>query len=226
MRLLLAEDARLVREPLAHALRREGWELDAVEDGERALGLALTVPYDAAVLDIMLPGRDGLSVLAEMRRAGRDAPVVLLTARGDVRDRVRGLDLGADDYLPKPFHVSELLARLRAVTRRRGAAGPSRAVEALGLAYDPVARELSWAGRSVALTGKEGLVMECLMRRAGRVVARGAIEGAAWGPAPGSPGRLEAQVSGLRAHLRDLGAPVRVRSARGVGYVLEGASDE
>ena len=226
MRLLLAEDARLVRDPLAHALRREGWELDAVEDGERALELALSVPYDAAVLDIMLPGGGGLSVLAEMRRSGCDAPVVLLTARGDVRDRVHGLDLGADDYLPKPFHVSELFARLRAVTRRRAAPGPSRSVEALGLVYDPGARELAWAGRTVALTGKEGLVMECLMRRAGHVVARGVIEGAAWGPASGSPGRLEAQVSALRTHLRELGAPVRVRSARGVGYVLEEASDE
>ena len=226
MRLLLAEDARLVREPLAHALRREGWELDAAEDGDRTLELALTVPYDAAVLDIMLPGRDGLSVLAEMRRAGCETPVVLLTARGDVRDRVRGLDLGADDYLPKPFHVSELLARLRAVTRRHGAAGPSRAVEALGLAYDPGARELSRAGRSVVLTGKEGLVLECLMRRPGRIVAREAIEGAVWGPAPGSPGRLEAQVTGLRAKIRELGAPARIRAVRGVGYVLEEAADE
>lgn len=226
MRVLLAEDARLVREPLVHALRRAGWEVDASEDGERALELALSVPYDAVLLDIMLPGLDGLSVLTELRRAGSRVPVMLLTARGDVRDRVRGLDLGADDYLPKPFHVSELLARLRAVTRRRGAPEPSQEIEALGMTYVPVTRELSWEGRSVALCGREGLILECLMRHSGHIVARAAIEGAVWGPSPGSPGRLEAQVSGLRARLRELDVPVRIRSVRGVGYVLEEAADE
>ena len=226
MRVLLAEDARLVREPLAHALGRGGWEVDAVEDGERALDLALGVSYDALVLDIMLPGKDGLSVLSEIRRAGSEVPVVLLTARGDVRDRVRGLDLGADDYLPKPFHVSELLARLRAVTRRRGAPDLSRAIEAFGLVYEPMDRTLARGDTSIVLTGKEGLVLECLLRHAGRVVARETIEGAVWGPALGSSGRLEAQISVLRAKLRGLGAPVRICPVRGVGYVLEETADE
>lgn len=226
MRLLLVEDARLVREPLVHVLRRTGWEVDTAEDGERALALALSVPYDAIVLDIMLPHRDGLSVLAEVRRAKLEAPVILLTARDDVRDRVRGLDLGADDYLSKPFHASELLARLRAVMRRHGGAAPAQMVEAWGLAYDPAGRKLAYGGRSVELTGKEGLILECLMRRAGHVVARAAIEGAAWGHVPGSSGRLETQISSQRMRLRELGAPMRVRPVRGVGYVLERVLEE
>lgn len=225
MRLLLAEDTRLVREPLVHALQRAGWAVDAAEDGERALALALSVAYDAVVLDIMLPAMDGLQVLADLRASGSEVPVILLTARSGMRDRVRGLDMGADDYLPKPFHVAELLARLRAVTRRRGASDPSQPVEALGLAYDPVTHVLAKGESRAALTGKEGLVLECLMRGAGRPVTRAAIEDAAWGAGSGSSGRLEAQVSLLRAKLRDLNAGVQICSVRGVGYELKEVDD-
>ncbi len=225
MRLLLAEDVGLVREPLAHALKRAGWAVDTAEDGERALELALSVAYDAIVLDIMLPGMDGLQVLTDLRASGSEVPVILLTARSGMRDRVRGLDLGADDYLPKPFHVAELLARLRAVTRRRGAADPSQQAEAFGLAYNPVTHALTGGEHRVELTGKEGLVLECLMRGAGRPVTRGAIEDAAWGAGPGSAGRLEAQISALRSKLRSAGADVQIVPVRGVGYVLKEAGD-
>ena len=225
MRFLLAEDTRLVREPLVHALQRAGWAVDAVDDGERALDLALSVVYDAIVLDIMLPGMDGLQVLTDLRASGSEVPIILLTARSGMRDRVHGLDLGADDYLPKPFHVAELLARLRAVTRRRGASDPSQPVEAFGLAYDPVTHVLTGGERCVELTGKEGLVLECLLRGAGRPVTRAAIEDAAWGAGQGSAGRLEAQVSSLRSKLRSTGADVQIIPVRGVGYVLKEASD-
>ena len=137
MRLLLVEDARLIREPLSRALELSGWEVETAADGEGALKRLSAAPVDAVVLDIMLPGNDGFSVLSELRARGDDTPVVLLTARDDVRDRVRGLDLGADDYLVKPFHVEELLARLRAVLRRRGVSDPSTTIEASGMSYAP-----------------------------------------------------------------------------------------
>lgn len=222
MRLLLVEDARLIRAPLARALELAGWEVEAVSDGEHALKRLAAAPLDAVVLDIMLPGRDGLSVLEEMRKHTDTTPVILLTARDDVRDRVRGLDLGADDYLSKPFHIEELLARLRAVLRRHGAPDPSVPLAAFGLTYTPESRRLARGSTSCVLTPKEGLVLEVLLRHAGAPVHRERIDAVAWGSEPeGSPGRLEAQVSLLRSKMAKVGAPVRIRAIRGVGYVLE-----
>lgn len=143
MRLLLVEDARLIREPLARALGLAGWEVETALDGEAVLARLAAAPVDAVVLDIMLPGKDGLSVLSELRAHGDATPVILLTARGDVRDRVHGLDLGADDYFAKPFHVEELLARLRAVLRRHGSPDPATALRAHDISYVPAGRELS-----------------------------------------------------------------------------------
>lgn len=227
MRLLLVEDARLIREPLSRALELAGWKVEAVPDGEAALARLAAAPVDAAVLDIMLPGKDGLSVLSELRARGDATPIILLTARGDVRDRVRGLDLGADDYLAKPFHVEELLARLRAVLRRRGITDPSTVVEALGMLYAPDSRELTCGKESCVLTPKEGLVLEALMRHAGTPVHRGRIVTATWG-AEGEPssGRLETQVSLLRSKIAALEAPVSIRAIRGIGYVLEAKHED
>ena len=227
MRLLLVEDARLIREPLSRALELAGWKVEAVPDGEAALARLAAAPVDAAVLDIMLPGKDGLSVLSELRARGDATPIILLTARGDVRDRVRGLDLGADDYLAKPFHVEELLARLRAVLRRRGITDPSTVVEVLGMLYAPDSRELKYGGESCVLTPKEGLVLEALMRHAGTPVHRGRIVTAAWG-AEGEPssGRLETQVSLLRSKIAVLEAPVSIHAIRGIGYVLEAKHED
>lgn len=226
-RLLLVEDARLIREPLARALGLAGWEAETALDGEAALARLAAAPVDAVVLDIMLPGKDGLSVLSELRARGDATPVILLTARGDVRDRVRGLDLGADDYLAKPFHVEELLARLRAVLRRHGSPDPAMALCAHGISYVPAGRELSCGRSTCALTPKEGLVLEALIRNAGVPVCRERIDAVAWGgEGASSPGRLEAQVSLLRAKLLAMDAPVVIRAIRGIGYVLEGKGDE
>ena len=227
MRILLVEDARLIREPLARALELAGWEVDAVPEGEAALVRLAAAPVDAVVLDIMLPGKDGLAVLSELRARGDATPVILLTARGDVRDRVRGLDLGADDYLAKPFHAEELLARLRAVLRRHGASDPSTAFEALGMSYAPDSRELRYGEGSCVLTPKEGLVLEALMRHAGTPVHRERIAAVAWGAdGEASAGRLEAQVSLLRSKIVALGAPVSIRAIRGIGYVLEAKHED
>lgn len=227
MRLLLVEDARLIREPLSRALELTGWKVEAVPDGEAALARLAAAPVDAVVLDVMLPGKDGLSVLSELRAHGDATPVILLTARGDVRDRVRGLDLGADDYLAKPFHVEELLARLRAVLRSRGITDPSTVIEAFGMLYAPDSRELKYGGESCVLTPKEDLVLEALMRHAGTPVHRGRIVTAAWG-AEGEPssGRLETQVSLLRSKIAALEAPVSIRAIRGIGYVLEAKHED
>lgn len=227
MRLLLVEDARLIREPLSRALELTGWKVEAVPDGEAALARLAAAPVDAVVLDVMLPGKDGLSVLSELRARGDATPVILLTARGDVRDRVRGLDLGADDYLAKPFHVEELLARLRAVLRSRGITDPSTVIEAFGMLYAPDSRELKYGGESCVLTPKEGLVLEALMRHAGTPVHRGRIVTAAWGAeGESSSGRLETQVSLLRSKIAVLEAPVSIHAIRGIGYVLEAKHED
>lgn len=227
MRLLLVEDARLIREPLSRALELAGWEVEGLPDGEAALARLAVAPVDAVVLDIMLPGKDGLSVLSELRARGDATPVILLTARGDVRDRVCGLDLGADDYLAKPFHVEELLARLRAVLRRRGITDPSTVIEALGMLYAPDSRELTYGEGSCVLAPKEGLVLESLMRHAGTPVHRERIVTAAWGAAgEWGTGRIETQVSLLRSKIVVLGAPVSIRAIRGIGYVLEAKHED
>lgn len=223
VRLLLAEDARLIREPLSRALELAGWQVEAVADGSAALERLAGPSLDALVLDIMLPGKDGLEVLSELRAQGDETPVILLTARGDVRDRVRGLDLGADDYLAKPFHVEELLARLRAVLRRRGAPDPSTLLTAFGISYMPSSRTLSCKGESCVLTRKEGLVLEALLRHAGAPVHREMIIAAAWGgEAEGSAGRLEAQISLLRSKMSALKASASISAIYGFGYILEG----
>lgn len=227
VRLLLVEDARLIREPLARSLGLAGWEVETAPDGESALCRLASSPVDAVVLDIMLPGRDGFSVLSEMRSRGDETPTILLTARDDVRDRVRGLDLGADDYLAKPFHTEELLARLRAVLRRHGSPDPSTALRAHGLSYVPAGRRLSYRSSTCMLTPKEGLVLEVLMRNADTPVHRTRINAVAWGDGSGgSPGRLEAQISLLRGKLLAMGAPAAIRAVRGIGYVLEERRDE
>ena len=227
-KVLVLEDEASIRSFIVINLQRAGYEVVEAECGEEALQKLQENPdTKLCLLDIMLPGKDGLSVLSELRARGDATPIILLTARGDVRDRVRGLDLGADDYLAKPFHVEELLARLRAVLRRRGITDPSTVVEALGMLYAPDSRELTCGKESCVLTPKEGLVLEALMRHAGTPVHRGRIVTAAWG-AEGEPssGRLETQVSLLRSKIAALEAPVSIRAIRGIGYVLEAKHED
>lgn len=227
MRLLLVEDALLIREPLSRALELAGWEVEVAPDGEAALARLSDAPVDAVVLDIMLPGKNGFSVLSELRARGDGTPVILLTARGDVHDRVRGLDLGADDYLAKPFHVEELLARLRAVLRRRGVPDPSTMMEAFGMSYTPDSRELRYGEGSCTLTPKEGLALEVLLRHAGASVHKERIAAAVWGGAgESSTAKIETQVSLLRSKISSLGVPVLIRAIRGIGYVLEAKHDD
>ena len=218
-RLLLVEDDRGLAAGLGAALRRDGSQVDVADCGSEALRLARSASYDACILDLGLPDRDGVDVLREMRASALAFPVLILTARDAIGDRIGGLDAGADDYLVKPFELGELEARLRALLRRRAAdATPWRQFGPLR--FD--AREgTAFAGESpVELTRREVAVLECLMRRPGRIVAKEAILAAAFpSDSEAAPNAVEVQVSRLRRKLEAIG--VTVRALRGLGYRLE-----
>ncbi len=172
MRLLVIEDDRTIASFLVKGLQEAGFAVDHAEDGRKGLALALTEPYDAAVIDVMLPGLDGLSVIEELRRQKVRAPVLILSAKRTVDDRVRGLQAGGDDYLVKPFAFSELLARVQALIRRStGATEPTRLAVA-DLVLDLVSRRVERAGTVIELRPREFALLEYLMRNAGRVVSK------------------------------------------------------
>ena len=223
MRILLCEDAPRLAEAEAEVLRKQGYGVDIATDGERAEELALTGAHDCVLLDIMLPKKSGLEVLQALRTAGSSVPVILLTARTGVGDRVAGLDAGADDYLPKPFHASELLARIRAVTRRPPALRSSacRASRDAELDMDSLLLRAATASGAcdIALTPREARLLEKLMARAGAPVAKSELIASLWGPSTiGGKNRLEVLVHALRAKLADAGAVPRIETVRGVGY--------
>jgi len=216
MRVLLVEDDALLGDGIQAGLRQRGFVVDWVRDGVAAdLGLE-GGDFAAVVLDLGLPRRSGLEVLARLRARGKAVPVLILTARDTVDDRIAGLDAGADDYLVKPFDLGELAARLRALARRSsGVASPTLAVGALEL--DPAAREVRWRGEPRALAPKEFALLEVLVRHAGRVLTREQLEEKlyGWGEETGS-NAVEVHVH----HLRRKISPSVVQTIRGVGYVL------
>jgi two-component system OmpR family response regulator len=219
MRLLIVEDdAKLVR-ALTRGLEREGYAVDVAVDGDAALEQATGEDYDAIVLDVMLPGRDGVEVCEELRRRDRRMPVLMLTARIDVRDRIRGLDGGADDYLGKPFDFGELVARLRALTRRGVPEAAPRATDgARDLQLDPATSVVVRRGRRVELTVREFAVLECLAAHPGRVVSRDELLHEVWGADfDGSPNVVDVYVGYLRRKLDQR----LIRTVRGMGFVLE-----
>jgi DNA-binding response OmpR family regulator len=220
MRLLVVEDdAKLVR-ALRRGLAREGFEVDVAVDGDEALARAGAERYDAMVLDVMLPHRDGFEVLDEVRRQEHRTPVLMLTARAQVSDRIHGLDSGADDYLVKPFDFGELVARLRALARRTPA--PPSFLAAGDLVLDPDVKVAACAGRRVALTPREFALLSCLVRQPGRVVSRSGLLNAVWGDDfDGSPNVVDVYVGYLRRKLEEIDERPLIRTVRGVGFVLE-----
>lgn len=184
MRVLLVEDTPRLAEAVAEILRKSGYGADVAQTGFDGLDMATSGAYDVVLLDIMLPDMSGMDLLRDLRAAGETVPVILLTARQGVGDRVAGLDAGADDYLPKPFHASELLARIRAVTRRPATYCARNAIEACGMRLDGTERTVACTGNSEALelTERESQLLEALMRRAGSAVARSALMARVWGP--------------------------------------------
>ena len=218
-RLLLVEDDSALAAGLAAALARDGSQVDVADSGQEALRLARSAAYDACILDMVLPDRDGVAVLREMRQSAIGFPVLILTARDAIGDRIGGLDAGADDYLMKPFDLGELEARLRALLRRRAADGtPWRRFGPLRFDAEGCA---AFAGdEPLELTRREAGVLECLVRRPGRFVTREAILAAAFpSDSEVAPNALEVQVSRLRRKLEAFG--VTVRALRGLGYRLE-----
>jgi two-component system, OmpR family, response regulator len=223
VRLLVVEDDVKLARAVARGLRHEGYAVDVAGDGDAALFQAGVYAYDLIVLDIMLPRRDGVDVCARLRDRGCWAPVLIVTARGDVPDRVRGLDAGADDYLAKPFAFEELLARVRALLRRAPARRPAR-LEVGDLVVDPATREVSRAGTPVELTAREFAVLEYLARHPSEAVTRTRLLEHVWDENyVGSTNVVDVYVGYLRKKLEQpFGRPL-IRTLRGVGWTLEAA---
>jgi len=223
MRILLIEDDVKLTALLKQGLKEQGFGVDVCEDGPSGLAQALSTDYDALVLDLMLPGRNGLEVLAELREHKGTVPVLILTARSAVEDRVRGLDGGADDYLLKPFELQELLARLRAITRRP-AVEPRIVLRAADLALDTSLRQVARGDRKVDLTNKEYALLEYLLRKKNVVVTRGMILNHVWDlDYDGGTNLVEVYVNYLRRKIDHDFEPKLIRTVHGVGYVLQDA---
>lgn len=221
MRVLLIEDSRRLRESVARALRKAGYALDATGDGREGLGLAESNDYDVIVLDLMLPGMDGLTILRRLREQGRPVHVLILTARDSVDDRVRGLQSGADDYLVKPFALEELLARVQALCRR-SYQRKSPCLTIGDLRIDLAARLVTLSGAPVELTPREFSLLEYLALRRGEVVPRTDIEEHIYGgSAELMSNAVDSAICILRKKITPTGAAPVIRTRRGMGYVLQ-----
>jgi two-component system response regulator MprA len=220
MRILVVEDERALRDGLERVLRNDGYQVDLAEDGGAALSALAARESDVVVLDVMLPVVDGLEVCRRLRADGDRVPVLMVTARDAIADRVAGLDAGADDYLVKPFSIDELRARLRALLRRAGADGgePLRLGD---LVLDPRAHLVHRGGRRVDLTMTEFALLELLLRNVGQVLTRSVIFDRVWGYDFGSTSKaLDVYIGYLRRKLEADGEPRLVHTVRGMGYVL------
>lgn len=222
MKILIVEDELKTGDYLKQGLTEAGFMVDLARDGVDGLHCALTENYDLAILDVMLPGIDGWGILAGIRRSGKDMPVMFLTARDAVDDRVKGLELGADDYLLKPFAFSELLARVRTLLRRGGKAPTDPFLRAANLELDLLRRRVSRAGQRIDLTAKEFALLELLLRRQGEVLPRSLIASQVWDMNFDSDTNvIEVAMRRLRAKVDDMFEPKLIRTVRGMGYVLE-----
>ena len=222
--MLIAEDDRGVRESLTRALRFEGYDVQAVNDGSQVLEAVMGQVPDVAILDLMMPYIDGLTVCRQLRQRNHQLPILMLTARHEVSDRVAGLDAGADDYLVKPFAMSELTARLRALLRRTGLSGSDELLSFGGLTLDPKARVVRRGERTLDLTKTEFDLLELLMSNAGIVLTRETIYERIWGYDFETSSRsLDIYVGYLRTKTEAAGEPRVVQTIRGIGYVLRTA---
>lgn len=221
MKVLLIEDDVLLAEAVSHLLRKNNFFADICNDGSSGLDAALCDIYDIILLDIMLPGMDGIQVLREMREEGIGTPVILLTAKGELQDRVKGLDQGADDYLPKPFETEELLARMRAVLRRKGDYHDDGVIQYGDLSFSPHTREIRKDDKTVFLSTKESQLLEMLMEHSPRTLSKDRMIEKLWGyDSDATDNHVETHISLLRKKLRQTGSVVTVRVIRGLGYLL------
>lgn len=225
MKLLYAEDERGLSEAVVDILEYHKYIVDAVHDGEEALAYARAERYDGIILDIMMPKKDGLTVLRQLRRDGCTVPILLLTAKSEVEDRIEGLDAGADDYLPKPFAMGELLARIRALLRRRESLMPE-ILHCGNVSLDMHSYALSVGKQSVVLPKLEYQIMELLMRSQGSYLSTEDLLTKVWGyDTEAEIGIVWVYLSYLRKRLAALGANVEIRAKRNVGYSLEVCHD-
>jgi heavy metal response regulator len=221
VRILVVEDEKKVASFLRRGLEAEHHEVDVVHDGEAGIARALATEYDLIVLDLMLPRRDGLEVVRELRRLGRPVPILVLTARATLTDKVTGLDVGADDYLTKPFEFAEFLARVRALLRR-GTPATSPILTVADLTLDPATRKVSRANQAIELTPREYALLEFLMRNRGRVLSRALIAEHVWGIHFDSfTNVIEVYVNYLRRKIDSDFEPKLLHTVRGVGYALK-----
>ena len=221
MRILVVEDEEKVASFIQRGLEAEHYTVDVAPDGDTGLARACEGHYDLLILDLMLPRRDGAAVLRELRARGHALPILLLTARAAVTDKVRGLDLGADDYLTKPFEFAELLARVRALLRR-GTAGPAPILALADLALDPATREVTRGGRRIELTAREFALLEFLLRNPGRVLSRAVIAQHVWGVSFDTfTNVIDVYVNYLRRKIDADFEPKLLHTVRGAGYVLK-----
>ena len=218
MKILVVEDEKKIASFVRMGLEGAGFDVEVSHHGDEGYVLATTRPFDALVLDIMLPGRDGLSILKNLRMRGNPVPVVLLSARSEPHERVEGLNLGADDYLVKPFYIEELVARLHVVTRRAAGTGTSTLAVA-DLLIDLLTREVQRGGRSIELTAREFRLLEHLARSPGRVHTRAQLCEQVWGYDfdPGT-NLVDVYIQRLRRKIEAPGAPALIETIRGVGY--------
>jgi two-component system, OmpR family, response regulator MprA len=222
MRILVVDDEPAVREAIERALRLEGYEVALAADGHEALARIDQRPPDAVVLDLLMPRVDGLELCRRMRGGGDRTPVLMLTARDAVADRVAGLDAGADDYLVKPFALPELLARIRALLRRSDAGAPREPLHFAGLELDPVSFEVSRDGRKIELTRTEFLLLELFLRHPRQVLTRSLVFENVWGYDFGPRSNsLDVYMGYLRRKTEAAGEPRLLHTVRGVGYVLK-----
>jgi len=221
MKLLLVEDSERLQRSLSTGLKKHGFTLDQAFDGEQALAYIAVNQYDAIILDLMLPKIDGLSVLSKLRSDGKDCHVLILSANDQTEDRVRGLDLGADDYLVKPFAFDELVSRLHALDRRRsGVKNP--VIEIDGLKIDSVARLVLFEDEAITLTPHEYRILEFMARRRGRVFSHDQLIDQLYDAGSYvTRNAVEAHISALRKRLDNAGAPRLVKTRRGFGYLVE-----
>lgn len=221
MKILIIEDEKRLAEALQQILARNRHAVDVAHDGESGLDQALTGLYDVILLDIMLPRINGLDVLRKLRKAGVQTPVLLLTARDEASDKVNGLDCGADDYLTKPFNTEELMARIRALGRRRGVPLSDDRLQFGDTTLDVSTYELSHAGKSLRLGLKEFQIMEIFMRNGTRIAEKESLIAKVWGyDSEAEYNNLEVYVSFLRKKLGHIHSPLSIKTVRGVGYVL------
>jgi two-component system copper resistance phosphate regulon response regulator CusR len=224
MRILIVEDERKTANYLKKGLMEHGFTVDLAADGEDGLHLAGSESYDLIVLDVMLPGQSGWSIIAALRSAGNDVPVIFLSARDEVHDRVHGLELGADDYLVKPFAFSELLARIRIILRRHPLQQPE-IMRVADLELDLIRHKARRAGISLDLTAKEFLLLALLLRRRGEVMTRTTISEQVWGINFDSDTNIvDVAIRRLRKKVDDPYPQKLIHTIRGVGYVLDESS--